>query len=114
MASPVNAPLLLEGMVVITSCFFHDVWNKIMVALKKQTEFEFSFKPIHVDKAIINLSPENAKLLCSNKCPQGWSTVGNFYVRFEEWSSELHATHSLISCYGGWLHFRGVPIHLWN
>lgn len=53
-------------------------------------------------------------LLYSNKCENGWSTVGKHYVRLEKWYFEIHATHILIPSYGGWLHFKGVPLHLWN
>lgn len=53
-----------------------------MSALKKQTEFDFSYKPYHADKAILTLAPEHGKLLCSNKYVNGWSTVGKNDVKF--------------------------------
>lgn len=40
--------------------------------------------------------------------------MGSFIVKFEEWFPELHAYQKLISSYGGWLKFRGIPLHAWN
>ncbi|TYK23050.1 hypothetical protein E5676_scaffold142G00150 [Cucumis melo var. makuwa] len=48
---------------------------------------EFSYKPFQADKAILYLSPDHAKLLCSNKSANGWSTIGNY---------------------------QSIPLHLWN
>lgn len=92
-------PLELDS-VTITRRFFNDDWSKIMTTLKRQTEFEFSYKPFHTDKAIINIACEHALLLCSNECVnERWSTVGRLYVKFEKWNSASHAVHTLIPSY---------------
>lgn len=76
-------------------------------------EKRFSYKPFHSDKVLVQFQdPEIAKLiLCKNK---GWSTVGNFFVKFEIWSPLSHARPRLVPSYGGWTKFRGIPHHLWN
>ncbi|KAA0047795.1 nardilysin-like protein [Cucumis melo var. makuwa] len=100
--------------VIITGRCFHDDWGRIMFSLKKQPEIEFSYNPFQVDKAILSLAPEHAKLLCSNRNANGWSTVGNYQVKFESWNTNTHSFHSVIPSYGDWLRFRGIPLHLWN
>lgn len=40
--------------------------------------------------------------------------VGNFYVMFERWNKNLHATLKLIRSYGGWVNFRGISVHAWD
>lgn len=40
--------------------------------------------------------------------------MGNFYVKFERWDPEIHAVPKLVPSYGGWVKFRGIPLHLWN
>lgn len=77
-----------------------------MFSLKRQSEMEFSYKPFQADKAILYLSPDHAKLLCSNKSANGWSTIGNYQVKFESWDPNLHSFLSVIPSYGGWLRFR--------
>ncbi|KAA0055834.1 hypothetical protein E5676_scaffold901G00060 [Cucumis melo var. makuwa] len=64
-----------DSNVIITRRCLHDDWSRIMFSLKKQSEIEFSYKPFQVDKVILFLAPEHAKLLCSNKNANGWSTV---------------------------------------
>ncbi|TYK13823.1 hypothetical protein E5676_scaffold488G00870 [Cucumis melo var. makuwa] len=44
----------------------------------------------------------------------GWTTVGNYQVKFERWDTKKHACQTLIPSYGGWMRFKGVPLHLWN
>lgn len=45
---------------------------------------------------------------------KGWVTVGPYYVRFEKWNNDLHSMPKFIASYGGWLRFRGIPLHAWN
>lgn len=67
--------------------------------LKKQLEVDFSYTPFHSKKDIVFFKDsEPTKLLCKNK---GWSTVGNYFVRFEIWSRFTHETPKLIPSYGG-------------
>lgn len=71
-----------------------------------------SYSPFHADKAILYLqNPDYSHLLFKNK---GWVTVGNFYVKFERWDFEMHAAPKLVPSYGGWVKFRGIPLHAWN
>ncbi|KAA0035247.1 LINE-1 retrotransposable element ORF2 protein [Cucumis melo var. makuwa] len=67
-----------EKTVIVTRRCFHDDWNRIMFSLRKQSEIAFSYKPFQADKAFLFLNPDHAKLLCSNKSANGWSTVGNY------------------------------------
>ncbi|TYK01411.1 hypothetical protein E5676_scaffold29G001110 [Cucumis melo var. makuwa] len=86
--------------------------SKIMHNLKKKTEEDFTYTTFHVEKTLVNFkSIVPANLLCQNK---GWSTVGKYFVRFEKWSHDTHATLKLIPSYGGWTTFRGIPLHMWN
>ncbi|KAA0040719.1 hypothetical protein E5676_scaffold189G00100 [Cucumis melo var. makuwa] len=100
--------------IIIRRRLFHDDWSCIMFTLKKQTEIEFSYEPFHANKAILTPFEDNANLLCSNKSINGWTTVGNSQVKFERWDTKKHACQTLIPSYGGWVRFRGVPLHLWN
>lgn len=104
----------LENTMITTRRFFHDYWSKIMKAIQRQTEFKFTYKQFHADKAIINIAREYALLLCSNKCDNGWSTVRKHFVRFEKWNTNYHVAHTFISSYGGWLGFKGVHLHMWS
>lgn len=80
--------------------------------LKKQTEEAFTYIAFHAEKALVNFkSIILANLLCQNK---GWSTIGKYFVRFEKWSHDIHATPKLIPSYGGWTTFKGIPLHIWN
>ncbi|KAA0035766.1 hypothetical protein E6C27_scaffold403G00440 [Cucumis melo var. makuwa] len=104
--------LPLENAVVITRRLFHDDWKVIMNSLKKQTKTSFTYNPFHAEKALIIFSEhQNAKSLCSNT---RWTTISKFQVKFEFWSIEKHAGQKLIPSYGGWMSFRGIPIHTWN
>uniref|UniRef100_A0A9I9DN18 DUF4283 domain-containing protein n=1 Tax=Cucumis melo TaxID=3656 RepID=A0A9I9DN18_CUCME len=103
-----------EKTVIVTRRCFHDDWSRIMFSLKRQSEMEFSYKSFQADKAILYLNPDHAKLLCSNKSANGWSTVRNYQVKFESWDTNIHSFHFVIPSYGGWLSFRGIPLHLWN
>lgn len=67
-----------------------------MFTLKRQTELEFSYKPFQPDKAILSLTTEDAKLLCSNKSTNVWTTVGYYYVRFERWNTETSMPTKLL------------------
>ncbi|KAA0067710.1 hypothetical protein E6C27_scaffold352G00160 [Cucumis melo var. makuwa] len=75
-------------------------------------ETNFCYKPFHVDKALICFKDiEQANLICKNK---GWTIVGRFYVKFEEWNQKDHASPKVVPSYGGWIKVRGVPLHAWN
>ncbi|TYK24535.1 hypothetical protein E5676_scaffold266G00770 [Cucumis melo var. makuwa] len=101
-----------ERTVVLTRRFFHDDWERIVEKLNEQLDTTVRYKPFHADKALIYFkNEEQAKLLCKNK---GWTTVGRFYVKFEEWSQKTHASPKVIPSYGGWIKVRGVPLHAWN
>uniref|UniRef100_A0A9I9CJ01 DUF4283 domain-containing protein n=1 Tax=Cucumis melo TaxID=3656 RepID=A0A9I9CJ01_CUCME len=101
-----------ERTVVLTRRFFHDDWEKIVEKLNEQLDTTVRYKPFHADKALICFkNEEQANLICKNK---GWTTVGRFYVKFEEWNQKAHASPKVIPSYGGWIKVRGVPLHAWN
>ncbi|KAA0044333.1 hypothetical protein E6C27_scaffold46G00570 [Cucumis melo var. makuwa] len=101
-----------ERTVVLTRRFFHDDWEKIVEKLNEQLDTTVRYKPFHTDKALICFkNVEQANLICKNK---GWTTVGRFYVKFEEWNQKAHASPKVIPSYGGWIKVRGVPLHAWN
>ncbi|KAA0040039.1 hypothetical protein E6C27_scaffold366G00060 [Cucumis melo var. makuwa] len=101
-----------ERTAVLTRRYFHDDWERIVEKLNEQLDTTVRYKPFHADKALIYFkNEEQAKLLCKNK---GWTTVGRFYVKFEEWSQKTHASPKVIPSYGGWIKVRGVPLHAWN
>lgn len=98
--------------VVLTRRYFHNDWRKIIVKLKEQLDTNLSYQPFHADKALIFIKDKSlVRLLCKNR---GWSTVGNVDVKFEEWNHAIHAMPRLMSSYGGWTKFRGIPLHAWN
>ncbi|TYK05762.1 cleavage and polyadenylation specificity factor subunit 1 [Cucumis melo var. makuwa] len=98
--------------VVLTRRYFHDDWEKIVEKLKDQLDHPISYKPFHADKALIFFKDkEQANLICKNK---GWTTVGWFYVKFEEWNQKAHASSKVVPSYGGWIKVRGIPLHAWN
>uniref|UniRef100_A0A9I9EB69 DUF4283 domain-containing protein n=1 Tax=Cucumis melo TaxID=3656 RepID=A0A9I9EB69_CUCME len=101
-----------ERTVVLTRRFFHDDWEKIVEKLNEQLDTTVRYKPFHADKALICFkNVEQANLICKNK---GWTTVGRFYVKFEEWNQKAHALSKVIPSYEGWIKVRGVPLHAWN
>lgn len=101
-----------ENIVVLSRRFFHDDWASIINKMKELNDYVASYNPFHADKALVYMpNEEQAKLLCMNK---GWVTIGGYYVKFEQWSTDKHATPKLTPSYGGWVSFRGVPLHAWN
>uniref|UniRef100_A0A9I9CIB0 DUF4283 domain-containing protein n=1 Tax=Cucumis melo TaxID=3656 RepID=A0A9I9CIB0_CUCME len=111
-SSDTSSPVSLENVVVIVRRFFHDDWQKIMHNLKKQTEEDFTYTAFHAENALVNFkSLVPANLLYQNR---GWSIVGKYFVRFEKWSYDTHATPKLIPSYEGGTTFRGIPLHIWN
>nr|ADN33672.1 hypothetical protein [Cucumis melo subsp. melo] len=98
--------------VVLTRRYFHDDWEKIVEKLNEQLDTTVSYKPFHANKALICFKDfEQANLICKNK---GWTTVGRFYVKFEEWNQKDHASPKFVPSYGGWIKVRAVPLHAWN
>lgn len=98
--------------IVITRRYFHDDWTKIINALKEINDSVASINPFQADKALIYFnSDEQANLFCKNK---GWVAIESFYVKFESWDQEAHSFPKLVPSYGGWLRFRGIPLHAWN
>lgn len=80
---------------------FHDDWARIFDKLRENNEYVASYNPFHADKALVFLrNTKQARLLYGNK---GWLTVGTFYVKFEQWDPEMHATPKLIPSYDGWV-----------
>ena len=78
--------------VVLTRRYFNNDWKKIVEKLKEQLDLPISYKPFHANKALILFEDkEKANLICKNK---GWTTVGRFYVKFEEWNQKAHAAES--------------------
>ncbi|TYK04225.1 hypothetical protein E5676_scaffold24967G00330 [Cucumis melo var. makuwa] len=65
----------------------------------RQSEMEFSNKSFQAGKAIHYLNPDHAKLFCSNKSVNGWSTVGN-YQRYP--ASLMELQYFLIHWNGLW------------
>lgn len=90
----IKSRLNVDNVLVVTRRFFHDDWNKILSNQWEQLNEGFSYKPFHSDKVLVHFQePDTAKLLCRNK---GWSTVGNFFVKFEMWSPSSHAGRRLL------------------
>lgn len=80
--------------------------------LREQLDSPFTYKPFHAEKALVFFEDRNqTKLICKNR---GWTTMGRFYVKFEKWNQEKYVTPKLVSSYGGWINFRGIPLHAWN
>ncbi|KAA0051807.1 hypothetical protein E5676_scaffold609G00990 [Cucumis melo var. makuwa] len=101
-----------EKTVVLTRRYFHDDWENIVEKLKEQLDTTVSYKPFHADKALIFFKDiEQANLICKNK---GWTTVGHFYVKFEEWNQKAHASPKVVPSYGGWINVRGLTLHAWK
>ncbi|KAA0047997.1 hypothetical protein E6C27_scaffold385G00620 [Cucumis melo var. makuwa] len=92
---PLRKALEYGETVIITRRLFHDDWSRIMFTLKKQTEIEFSYESFHANKAILTLSEDNANLL--------------FQIRVQMDGQQWETPN-----YGGWMRFKGVPLHLWN
>ena len=98
--------------VVITRRYFHDDWRKILTKLQEQLDFNITYKPFHTEKAAVSIEDKNlVNLLCKNR---GWTTVGKYYVKFEAWNIVKHASPKLLPSYGGWVKFKGIPLHAWN
>ncbi|KAA0068029.1 hypothetical protein E5676_scaffold411G00200 [Cucumis melo var. makuwa] len=107
-----ETPFEWEKIVILSRRYFRNDWKKVMDKLKEQLDTPFTCKPFHAKKGLMIFEDKNhAKLLCKNR---GWTTVGRFYVKFEEWNQGKHAIPKLVSSYGGWVKFRGVPLHAWN
>ena len=85
-----------ERTVVMTRRYFHDDWKKIIDKLKEQLDISVSFKPFHAEKALIIFEEKRQATLQKQR---GWTTVGNFYVKFEEWNLKTHATPRLLPSY---------------
>lgn len=101
-----------EKMIILTWRCFHDDCVRIIETLREWNDVIDYFHLFHADKAILTIrDTKQACPLCLN---DDWVTVGTFTVKFKNWSPQEHAKPKFIPSYGGWLRFRGIPLHAWN
>ncbi|KGN47664.1 hypothetical protein Csa_018285 [Cucumis sativus] len=83
-----------------------------MRKLKEQTNWSFTYKSFHAEKALVSFENKyQATIMCKNR---GWNPVDKFYIKFEEWNTMKHGSPKLVPSYGGWVNFRGILMHAWD
>lgn len=43
-----------------------------------------------------------------------WYVYGSMHLKVEHWSKQNHSLPKVISCHGGWILFKNLPLHFWK